>query len=836
MHGPWARRLKDPFPPADNIDTARAARGHETIGTMGDGERRQRRTDWFTPGTTASDRRRVRLVAAAVTLIVGIDLAIRHLPLGPTWDRESVAVRWLHLVALTAPAALLILRAHHDTRRRHAWAVLAVGVIGNAIAETIAVVRPPTSFPAPNDAVKIGAYVLLAIGVALLTKPPGHDLRSVRLDGAIIGLSVGAAATALWFDPLVRVSGDSVAVGITLSYPLLDAVLLVLIVAGLAPMRYRPPASTLILSLGVVLFAAVDIVHLHQVSSNGVGSSASLPELWSLGVLLFGVAAWAPMEPATQGIESRHAGLSGVPVVFAFVSLGVLAAGIDQHVNVVASLLALAAVSLVVARTALTVRELRRANDSFELARTDELTGLTNRRGFLEGLDRLVEASPRPLAVLVADLNGFKDVNDSLGHHAGDSLLRLVAERFSTCLGTSSLLARLGGDEFGVVAVVDHPGAGLAIAQMLRSTLDDPFVVEGVTVRIGASFGVAVHPTHGTSRSAVLRCADVAMYDAKHTQTDVAMYRATLDFNTRDNLQLLDDLRDAIERHALCLHYQPKVDLRTGMITGSEALVRWRHPTRGLLFPDSFVPLAERANLILGLTRAVLAQAISYHAQHFGQLDVSVNISHRDLVDDDLATYIGELLAVHRFPPSQLTLEITETALAHDPERAAHSIVRLREAGIRVSIDDFGVGYSSMARLLELQVDEVKIDKSFVLATLQDPRAISIIRATAELAAALDLHVVAEGVESGQMLGQLSRAGVHAGQGFFISRALPADEFAAFLDQCNPDHVSSGEATVRSEVGAEPLVELFVPTLPEQRSYNGSVPVRGLTARHQIVT
>jgi diguanylate cyclase (GGDEF)-like protein len=802
---------------------------------MGEGERRQRRTDWFTPGTTVADQRRVRWIAAAVAMIVAADLVVRRLPFGAAWQHDRAIAGWVHVAALIAPASLLALRAHHDAKRRIAWIVLALGVIGNAIAQAMVVQFGPETFPAASDVVKIAAYVLLAAGVALLTKPLGHDLRSVRLDGAIIGLSVGAAATALWFDPLVRVSGDATAVGITLSYPLLDAVLLVLIVAGLAPVRYRPTTSTIILSVGVALFATVDIVHLHQVATVGAGTAARLPEIWSLGVLLFGLAAWAPMDLHRPEIEGAHAGLSGIPVIFAFVSLGVLAAGIDRQVNVVASLLALAAVSLVVARTALTVRELRRANDSFRLARTDELTSLTNRRGFLEGLDRLIEASPRPLAVLVADLNGFKDVNDSLGHHAGDALLCFVAERLRSCLGTTSLLARLGGDEFGVVAVVDHPGAGLAIAHTLRAALDDPFVVEGVTVRIGASFGVAVHPTHGATRSAILRCADVAMYDAKHTQTDVAMYRATLDFNTRDNLQLLDDLRDAIERHALCLHYQPKVDLRSGMITGSEALVRWRHPTRGLLFPDSFVPLAERANLILGLTRAVLAQAISYHAQHFSQLNVSVNISHRDLVDDNLAGYIGELLAVHRFPARQLTLEITETALAHDLDRAAHSIAQLRLAGIRVSIDDFGVGYSSMARLLELQVDEVKIDKSFVLATLQDDRAISIIRATAQLAAALDLHVVAEGIESGQMLGQLSRAGVHAGQGFFISRALPAEEFAAFLDQCNPDRAELNPSPIRPESGSDEQFAAFEPHLPGQRSYTGSAPARGLTARHQIV-
>jgi diguanylate cyclase (GGDEF)-like protein len=806
-----------------------------------EGERRRRRgTDWFAVRGAASDQRAVRAIALFVALIVVADVMIPHLSLGPAWRRDQSMPDRLHLLALAAPAVLIALRARHDRTHRFAWGALALGVAGNAIAETMMHLLSTTTFPAPADGIKIGSYVLLATGIALLTKPTGQALHSVRLDAAIVSLSVGAAVTAVWFEPLARVSGDQLAVGITLSYPLLDVVLLVLIVAALAPFRLRPTTSTLILSSGVVLFATVDILHLDQVTSTGVATAPTMPELWAVGVLLFGLAAWAPSTARYQAVETAHAGLSGIPVTFAFVSLAVLAIGLFRDVNAVASLLALAAVAVVVARTAMTVRELRRANESFRLARTDELTSLTNRRGFLEGLDRLVEASPRPLAVLVADLNGFKDVNDSLGHHAGDALLQLVAERFRSRLGTTGLLARLGGDEFGVVAMVDNPGGGMSIAQDLHSTLDDPFVVEGVTVRIGASFGVALHPAHGTTRSAVLRCADVAMYDAKRTQTPAAMYRAALDFNTRNNLQLLDDLRDAIERHALCLYYQPKVDLRSGLITGSEALVRWRHPQRGLLFPDSFVPLAERANLILGLTRAVLAQAISYHAQHFSQLNVSVNISHRDLLDDQLAGYIADLLSVHRFPASQLTLEITETALAHDPERAAHSITQLRSSGIRVSIDDFGVGYSSMARLLELQVDEVKIDKSFVLATLEDGRAISIIRATAQLAAALDLHVVAEGIESGSMLGQLSRAGVHSGQGYFISRPLPADEFAAFLDQCNPDRsnetVHADHQLQASKGSTGPGTNPFTPFLPEHPSDPTSAPTRGITARHHIVS
>ena len=289
------------------------------------------------------------MVALAVAFTVAVDLAIRHVPLGDTWQLDGRVAEWIHVVALLAPASLLGLRAWHSPHRRGPWVVMTIGVIGNAAADATLLVFGFDYFPAPNDAVKIGSYVLLATGVALLTKPRGHDLRSIRLDGAIIGLSVGAAVTALWFDPLIAISGDDLAVGITLAYPLLDAVLLVLIVAGLAPLRYRPSTSTVILSLGVAVFATVDIVHLHQVAENGVSTPASMPEIWSLGVLLFGLAAWAPMESRHSGIDAMQGGLSGIPVTFALVSLAVLAAGVDRHVNVVASLLALAAVSLVVA-------------------------------------------------------------------------------------------------------------------------------------------------------------------------------------------------------------------------------------------------------------------------------------------------------------------------------------------------------------------------------------------------------------------------------------------------------------------------------------------------------
>jgi diguanylate cyclase (GGDEF)-like protein len=735
-------------------------------------------------------RRSTALLRLATLLTIGFviaDLAARHL----RFDMPVVGDVWqpgLDSIAFLLPAMLVLVRAGFDQVRWPAWVALALGLVGRAVGSALAWTFPHAPAPSPADAARSAGALLVIVAVVILTqKHSSQVLRSVRLDGAITGLSVGAVALAMWFDPILRVSGDAGAVAIAMAYPLADVVLLVLIVAGLAPQRFRPAPSSVAMLLGVALQLAADVAHLSLVSRAIASQPLWLTDARLVGATLIALSAWLPLRLRHPRPERATAGLSGVPIVFSLVSIGVLGWDIDHDVNVLGSILALAAVSLVILRTALTVRELRRANESFLQARTDELTGLTNRRGFIESLDRILDVAPNRVAVIIVDLNGFKDVNDSLGHHAGDDLLRQAAARFRTTVGDGTLLARLGGDEFGVVMMVNDPGAGMLTAHELRQSLDEAFTVDGVTVRVGGAFGVAIYPTHGRSRSSVLRCADVAMYDAKREQTGVAMYRQVIDFNSRDKLQLLDDLRRAIDERALELHYQPQIGLRDGMISGAEALVRWRHPTRGLLYPDSFVPLAERAGLIPGITRAVLAQAIEYHAENFPHMSVSVNISHRDLVDDSLAEYLADLLTIYRYDPGLLTLEITETALAHDPVRAARSIESIRKAGMKLAIDDFGVGYSSMARLLEQPVDEVKIDKSFVLAIENDPRAIAVVRSTVQLAAALELKVVAEGVENADVLRQITEAGVDIGQGYFIGRPIPTARYSAFLRTCGPN-------------------------------------------------
>ncbi len=724
----------------------------------------------------------LRALCAASVLAVGAAVATPSGATSPAANGLDV----LDLLAAALPVVVVAIAARVDSNRRRTWGVLAaaIGMMAVSIASVLQLDSLTT--PRPSDVARLLGTGLLAAAIALVTRNVNPaSLRSDQLDGMILVLGGSAAATMLWTDTFSGV-GDTYEVRVALLAVVLDVLVATVVAAAVSAMRYKPSTSVIMLCVSAGLLIAADVGHLHWAADlSTLGPSVGTVPQWTnnarlSALLVVALSAWLPRSNRRQGQE-RLSQLTVIPVVFSLMALGILGAGIVGTVNLVSSLLALGAVAAVILRTAVTVHELHTGSESYRLARTDELTSLTNRRGFLEGLDRLIEVAPSTVAVMIIDLNGFKEVNDSLGHHAGDEMLRLVADRFRPVVGDAGLLARLGGDEFGVVIVVPDGHAAIEGADLMQRSLDEAFMVDGISVRVGAAIGVALYPEHSRTRSGVLRSADVAMYEAKQRRTGVEMYHPASDFQTREKLQLLDDLRGAIEHRGLSLYYQPKVDLRDGKITSSEALVRWQHPTRGLMLPDDFVPLAERAGLVPGLTRAVLAQAISFHAERCPHVGVSVNISHRDVVDDNLAEYIADLLRIYGYPAAKLTLEITETELAHDPDRASRSIANLRSAGMRISIDDFGVGYSSMARLLDLEVDEVKIDKSFVFAINDDVRAIAIIRSTVELAAALGLQVVAEGIENPQVLAEVLHAGVDVGQGYVITRPLAGKDYLEFL-------------------------------------------------------
>jgi diguanylate cyclase (GGDEF)-like protein len=450
--------------------------------------------------------------------------------------------------------------------------------------------------------------------------------------------------------------------------------------------------------------------------------------------------------------------------------------------------LAVGAVVAALARTALTLRFVRALADSRRQARTDELTGLPNRRTVYEALDaadaRL--ATGGELAVLVVDLDRFKEINDSLGHAAGDAVLRQVGPRLADLLRRGDLLARLGGDEFVVVAEGMDTDGALALAERLREQLRQPFRFGGMGLTVDASIGIAVGPGHAATAEELLRLADLAMYSAKGGRTGAAVYDEGRDGSGRHRLEDVAALRRAIAEDELVLHYQPKVALSSGEIEGVEALVRWRHPTRGLLFPDTFIDLTESAGLMASLTRRVIDKALAQArvwADGGRLLTVAVNVSPSNLVDEDFPGEVGALLAAHGVPAGVLVLEVTESLLMEDRERAVRVLARLRDDGVGVAIDDYGTGYSSLAYLAALPVTELKLDRAFVGEMTGSPRAESIVTSTLHLAHALGLVFVAEGVEDQATVDVLTFLGCDIVQGFHLSRPLPAEALEAWLDE-----------------------------------------------------
>jgi diguanylate cyclase (GGDEF)-like protein len=445
-------------------------------------------------------------------------------------------------------------------------------------------------------------------------------------------------------------------------------------------------------------------------------------------------------------------------------------------------------------------RELREAEMRHERRRTetrvqqlayfDPLTGLPNRTRFMELAQEAfaeAQAAGHPLALLLLDVDRFKEVNDTLGHAFGDTLLIEVAARLRRALFRHDLVARLGGDEFGVLLPrlrsVDDVRL---VIQKITAALAAPAMVNEVPIMVEASIGIALAPDHAPDAEGLLQRADVAMYTAKQSGGVFAIYDRALDPHSPQRLALLGELRQGIERGELVLHFQPKIELASGRTIGAEALVRWQHPQRGLVPPMEFIPPAEHTGLIHPLTEWVLAQALAECARWRKQghdLQVAVNLSARSLHDPQLLARVTAALGEQSLPPDALMLEITESAIIVDPARALETLTRLNRQGIRIALDDFGTGYSSLGFIRKLPVHEIKIDKSFVLGMLQNRSDEVIARIVVDLARNLRLKVVAEGVEDNATLDHLNALGCHHAQGYFISRPLTADAFSAWLDR-----------------------------------------------------
>jgi diguanylate cyclase (GGDEF)-like protein len=430
-----------------------------------------------------------------------------------------------------------------------------------------------------------------------------------------------------------------------------------------------------------------------------------------------------------------------------------------------------------------------RSEENAYLATHDALTGLPNRTRFRADVDAALAAAVAPggCAVLLMDLDHFKEVNDTLGHQNGDLLLQEVARRLSASVRPGEHVARLSGDEFAVLVpgVADEAPAGRA-AERILGAFAEPFVINGMPLARSTSMGIALSPRDATDPDTLLQRADVALYDAKRSRRGHEFYRPERDQYSPARLALYGEFKRALEEDELLVEYQPQADLRTGRITSAEALVRWRHPIRGLISPVEFIPIVEQTDLVRPLARFVLGEAVRQGAawRRAGlAIAVAVNLSTRNLLEPDLPDHVEALLTRYDLPARALELEVTETDIMADEKRADACLDRLRALGVRIAVDDFGTGESSYSRLRHLPIDVLKIDKSFIVALQSGGREVSIVKSMIDLGRNLGLRVVAEGAETDAAFQVLQELGCDYVQGYFVAWPMPADDLTQHLLQ-----------------------------------------------------
>lgn len=417
----------------------------------------------------------------------------------------------------------------------------------------------------------------------------------------------------------------------------------------------------------------------------------------------------------------------------------------------------------------------------------DALTGLPNRTLLYDRVQQTINKLQREdgsMVLLMMDLDHFKDINDTLGHQVGDRILEKVSRRLVNTLRDTDTVARLGGDEFAIALPMQDQGYAENVAKKILASLEKPFQIEGYQLFVGGSIGIAVYPEHGDRVDKLLQHADVAMYVSKRSNTGYRIYDPSQDKDNMGRLALSNDLRQALNNEELMVYYQPKLDMKTGLTYGVEALVRWNHQERGFIPPDQIIYIAEHTGLIKELTHWVLKESIS-QCSHWNSrgmhLSVSVNLSTRNLQDPGLYDIVKSNLDAYDFPPESLVLEVTESAMLIEPENASEILMRMDALGVCISIDDFGTGFSSLAYLKQLPVDELKIDKSFVMNMDGNENDAVIVRSTIDLAKNLGLKVVAEGVENVDTWHLLNILDCDYAQGFYMSKPLPADKLEKYL-------------------------------------------------------
>ena len=736
-----------------------------------------------------------RLVRAGIALTVaGWVVYTAYVLLDPKLHlgADTLVTTWLFSALLLLTAAMTLARAALVRQDRVAWFGLGIGMalwaLGTVCWSLLYQHLEAPPYPSFADALYLAFYPGAYVALMLLGKSRIRNVyASAWLDGLIGVLGIAALGVAVVIPTVVADTGGTLPVVATnLAYPLGDLLLMAMLVGLLALTGWRLDRTWMLIGAGFLLLALADTIYLYRVANETFAEGTWLDAVWPAGMVLLAVAAWqSPAQAARQAVHGWPVLVA--PMVFTLGSLFVLLYGNATEVNATGIVLAAATIVAVLVRLAVAFREVQGLAETKRQATTDDLTGLANRRLLLQRLEAALgegAAGSGSVSLVVADLDGFKELNDTLGHHAGDILLKQLGPRLEQAVPPFATLARLGGDEFAMLIPLADVDTAVSFVEAAQRALEEPFTVRDLTIHIEASMGVATAPEHGTDGDLLMQRADVAMYQAKESRTGYAVYAPERDLHSFERLSLLGELRRAIDNDELILHYQPKGDLATGTVTGVEALVRWNHPARGLLQPVDFIPMAEQTSLMRPLTLKVLDMALRQSRAWLSEgidLSVAVNLAGPNLLDLRMPDDVARLLTEHDVAPDRLRLEVTENIVMADPPRVLQVLERLRALGVGISLDDFGIGTSSLFYLKQLPIDELKIDRSFVKNIESEHADAVIVRSTAELGQRLGLKVVAEGVETAGAWTQLSDLGCELGQGFWLLRPVPAEELRAWL-------------------------------------------------------
>jgi diguanylate cyclase len=692
-------------------------------------------------------------------------------------------------------ALVIVFRTIWVRESRSAWIVIAAGIsaygTGNVVWSSWLehVADPP--IPSICDVLWLAFYPTSYVGVLLLARRQWRGLPAgVWLDGIVAGLGITTIGAAIVFEPvLASTSGRFFAVATNLAYPIADLGLAALIAAVLSLRGWRIDRAWMLLGAGFLTLTAADSIYLLGVANGSSAPSGIANLTYLVGVALIALGAWQPPERSALA-RTEHGSSLLVSGGFAVAAIGVLTYSRFAPIGTLPFALALLTVLASGVRIAFAFRDLRTYNEARRQAVTDDLTGLPNRRLFQRRLEETIARTGggrEGSAVLILGLNRFKDINDTLGYQSGDELLCQIGPRLGSILQPADTVARLGGDEFGVVLhKARNKAEALATAHGIHAVLEQPFQVQDLALRVEATVGIALFPANGETAVELLRHADVAMHEAKKSKTSSELYDLGRDTKSPRQLSLATELAQAIGGEEIEVYYQPQADANTHQILAVEALVRWRHPVLGLLQPLDFIPLAETTGLIRRLTGQVmdiaLAQCATWRQAGF-DVYVSINVSASDLLDADLPQHVAAALKRHGLPATALVIELTESSVLADPVRIHGVLTRLDQLGVGLSLDDFGTGFSSLAHLKTLPVDELKIDKSFVTRMTSNPADSAIVDATIGLARRLGKRIVAEGVEDHETWKSIATAGCHLVQGFVLSPPAQSKELETLLNQ-----------------------------------------------------